>query len=238
MGGTLKKHQSIALRFTGAGPLKKIVVEGTGRGVIRGYTAAPDLDFSPAVPIPAQIKSALGVPGLLTVVRDQGGTSPYESRVELYSGEIGEDLACYFTESEHIPSAVSVGTIPAESGRGVAAAGGFLVQALSASGGSSSADEELKAAHTAIENLPPMTQMLWDTLSLENIAEKILGPGAYRILDYSPLSYTCSCSKKRLMGTLAKMDSGTISDFFQKENSVNVTCEYCKNVFTIQKADF
>ena len=52
---------------------------------------------------------------------------PYSGAVPLVSGEIAEDLANYFVQSEQIPSAVSLGVF-VSADQMVTAAGGFLVQ--------------------------------------------------------------------------------------------------------------
>ncbi|MBQ2259388.1 MAG: Hsp33 family molecular chaperone HslO, partial [Spirochaetales bacterium] len=60
---------------------------------------------------------------------DLGLKEPYVGQSNLISGEIGEDLAMYFTASEQTPSLVSLGVLVAPGGP-VLSAGGIVVQAM------------------------------------------------------------------------------------------------------------
>lgn len=55
------------------------------------------------------MSGVLGKEGFLTVFKDTGLEEPYQGVVKLRTGEIAEDLAAYFVESEQVPSAVGLG---------------------------------------------------------------------------------------------------------------------------------
>ena len=54
------------------------------------------------------MSGAVGKEGLLTVIKDLGAKEPYSGVVKLRTGEIAEDLAYYFAESEQIPTAMGL----------------------------------------------------------------------------------------------------------------------------------
>ena len=88
----------------------------------------------PAVLIPANSKGKLDVGGAigrgyLTVIKDLGLKEPYSGRVELQTGEIGDDLTYYFAASEQVPSSVGLGVLM-EKNNTVKQAGGFIVQLM------------------------------------------------------------------------------------------------------------
>ena len=128
MGSLMKKGQRVALKFEGNGPLKKILVEADHEGTVRGFVGVPEAEV-PFKDEKLNVSGALGSRGVLTVIKDLGLKEPYQGIVELMSGEIGEDLAFYYSESEQIPSAVGLGVFVEPDGR-VSAAGGFLIQTL------------------------------------------------------------------------------------------------------------
>jgi len=103
-------------------------VEADHDGTVRGFVGVPRAEV-PFKDEKLNVSGALGGGGLLTVMKDLGLKEPYRGVVKLLSGEIGEDIAFYFSESEQIPSAVGLGVFVEPDGT-VSAAGGFLVQTL------------------------------------------------------------------------------------------------------------
>ena len=153
MGALLKAGQRVALKFDGNGPLKKIIVEAESNGLLRGYVAEPHVDL-PLKAGKLDVASALGKDGLLTVIKDLRMKEPYQGIVQLFTGEIAEDLAFYLAESEQIPSAVGLGVF-VEPDRTVSAAGGFLIQSLP-----SVNEEVIDRLIERIPQLPPVTELL------------------------------------------------------------------------------
>ena len=128
LGALLEPDQRVALKFTGNGPLKKIIVEAEGDGTVRGYVEVPQVDLPPRNG-KFDVGGALGREGFLTITKDLRLKEPYNGVVKLYTGEIASDIAFYLTESEQIPSAVGLGVF-VETDGSVTASGGFLVQSL------------------------------------------------------------------------------------------------------------
>ena len=174
LGALLEPDQRVALKFTGNGPLKKIIVEAEGDGTVRGYVEVPQVDLPPRNG-KFDVGGALGREGFLTVTKDLRLKEPYNGVVKLYTGEIASDIAFYLTESEQIPSAVGLGVF-VETDGSVTASGGFLVQSLPP------ADEALiDSLAGRIENMPPITRQLKDG--------KDTGRPPGSRVRWSPLSY-------------------------------------------------
>lgn len=104
MAALLKTGQRIALKFEGNGPLRKILVEADKNGSVCGTVGVPSATL-PDVDGKLDLAGAIGRAGLLTVTKDLGMQETYPGVVELYSSEIGEDLAWYLTTSEQIQHA-------------------------------------------------------------------------------------------------------------------------------------
>lgn len=234
LGGTVKMRERIALKFEGNGPLQKILTESDGLGHIRGYVGNPTVDFTEGDTVPNQIKDSIGNAGLLSVTKDLGLKEPYTGTVHMVSGEIGEDIAYYLTDSEQIPSAVSVGAIPAADGKTVEVAGGFLIQSIPQEGGVTAKDEaNIEAITKIVEECDSTTTMLAQGKRPEEIAEILLAEVPFKVLDRVPLHYACSCSKERIEQGLKTLHNDQIQELIDEGHPVVVNCEFCKEQYTL-----
>ena len=224
MGAQLKDHQRVALKFEGNGPLKKIIVEADSEGVVRGYVGVPDAEI-PLNNRHIDVASAIGKAGFLTVTKDLRLKEPYKGVVQLYTSEIGEDLAYYLTESEQIPSAVGVGVFVESDGQ-ISAAGGFLIQSLPPAD-----DAAIEKLIGHIRKMPPLTELLRQHTSPEQLLEQIFQDIPTDLLGQHPLKYQCSCSKKRMEQALISLGSKELSQMLHEKHETIVTCEFCRTQY-------
>lgn len=229
MGALLKTRERVALMFEGNGPLRKIFIEAESNGAVRGYVRVPDVDLPPKDG-KIDVGGALGKAGLLTVTKDLNLKEPYKSVVQLYTGEIAEDLAYYLTESEQIPSAVGLGVFVEEDGE-VSAAGGFLVQSMP------TADEPtIERMIEGIQNLPPVTQILRKGDTPEALLKQLFNGIEYDILEKRELMFRCSCSKERVERALISLGREEIRSMMDEE-ALDVVCEFCRQPYVISRED-
>ena len=220
MGALLKRNQRVGIKFEGNGPLRKIIVEADSTGTVRGFVGVPDVAVS-LKNGKLDVGEALGTEGFLTVIRDEGLKEPYQGIVKLRTGEIAEDLAYYFTESEQIPSAVGLGVFVEPDGR-VSAAGGFFIQTLPR------ADD--KVIDTLIERLqdfPPVTTLLKDQKTPEDLLARIFEGFPYRILEKRELFLRCNCSRELIERVLISLGTSEIEGMLADEGEAHITCEFC-----------
>jgi molecular chaperone Hsp33 len=230
LGAMLKTGQRLALKFEGNGPLKKIIVEAESNGVVRGYVAAPHVHMVTEQG-KLDVAGALGRAGFLTITKDLGMKEPYRGMVQLYTSEIGEDIAYYLTESEQIPSAVGVGAFVEPDNR-VSAAGGFLIQTLPP------ADDELVDRLMAqMEQLPSITQLLHQGKSPEQLLEILFSGIPYTTLEKRALAFCCTCSREKVERTLISLGATEITDIIQREGEAGVTCEFCREAYPFSRAE-
>lgn len=75
------------------------------------------------------VGAAVGADGTLTLIRDLHMKDPYVGTVQLLGGEIAEDVAAYFVESEQVPTVCALGVL-LNRDQTVDVAGGYLLQLL------------------------------------------------------------------------------------------------------------
>jgi molecular chaperone Hsp33 len=221
MGALLKRRQRIALKFEGNGPLKKIIVEADNGGTVRGFVAVPEADI-PSKDGKLDVSGLLGNEGTLTVAKDLGLKEPYRGIVKLHTGEIAEDIAYYFLESEQIPSAVGLGVFVEPDGK-VSAAGGFLIQTIPP------VEEGLVDRIVKnIQGIPFITQMIREGKTPEDMLARIFSDIPYHVLGKQELSFRCTCSKERVERALIALGSDELKKFIAEQKETDVTCEYCR----------
>ncbi len=230
MAALMKTGQRVALRFEGNGPLKKILVEADSDGAVRGCIGAPEVHLeTPEGKL--DVGNALGRAGFLTVSKDLGMKEPYRGMVQLLSSEIAEDLALYLTESEQTPSAVGLGVFVEPDNR-VSAAGGFLIQSLPP------VDEALiDRLMERIEQLPPLTRLLHEGTTPEKLLDMLFAGIPYKTLEKRALAFRCSCSQEKIERAVVSLGSAEISDMIEREGGTEVTCEFCRQVWRLDRED-
>ncbi len=222
MSALMKRGQRVGLKFEGSGPLKKIVVEADNDGTVRGFVGVPDVEV-PFNDEKLNVAGALGREGSLTVFKDLGLKEPYRGIVKLLTGEIAEDIANYFAESEQIPSAVGLGVFVKPDGK-VTAAGGFLIQSLPPS--------EEGTVEQFIENIrkmPFVTDLLREGKTPEDILEIIFSGVPYHVLGKRNLSLRCACSRERIERVLISLGKEELEGIIAEQGETDVTCEFCRS---------
>ena len=224
LSATLKKETHlVTVRVQGDGPLGVVLASANGRGEVRGLVGDPRPAVQETVNGKINVAGAVGTSGRLTVVKDLGLKEPYNSTVELVSGEIGKDMAYYFARSEQQPSAVGLGVYVDRTGA-VEAAGGYLIQVL---GGL--ADDEVEAIEEKVARLPHPTTMIRAGETPEDMLARVFGTD-FRVLDRNATSFRCPCSRDRAERALILLGPAEIDEIKASQGSrdhADVTCEFC-----------
>lgn len=130
--------------------------------------------------------------GHFVTITDYGTGNPYTSTTPLVTGEIGEDLAYYLTESEQTPSAVGLNVLLDQEDK-VKVAGGFMLQVLPGA-----SDEEISRYEKRIQEMPAISSLLASENHIDALLAAIYGEEPYKRLAEEQLSFQCDCSKNAL----------------------------------------
>jgi molecular chaperone Hsp33 len=157
---------------------------------------------------------------------------PYTGAVNFRSGEIGDDLAYYLTESEQIPSAVGLG-VELCSGGGVKVAGGFLIQSLP-----SLKEADMDSIIANIGRLPSLSKFFAEGNAPEDILENLFRRVPYDVLFKTELSYSCPCSRDKVERVFLAMGREELQRLLDKKEKTEVVCDFCKKPYYFQHEDF
>ena len=119
--------------------------------------------------------------------------------IGLFSGEIADDLAMYFVESEQIPTACALGVLVGLD-QSVTAAGGYLIQLLPGAG-----EELITKIETGVRAMGSVSHALADGLDAQGLLQSVLADFELDILEKHPVEYRCSCSRERVSRALISM---------------------------------
>lgn len=225
MGSMMKgEKDKLTLQMKGDGPIGQMTVTVDSHGNVKGFPANPAVDIPRKYAGKLDVGGAVGR-GLLTVIMDLGLKEPYNGSVEIQTGEIGDDLAYYFTVSEQTPSAVGLGVM-VDTDSSVKHAGGFIIQIMP------DADEDTIAAiETKMAGAPPVTTMMEEGMTPEDILKYYLGDLGLVITETQPVRYYCGCSKEKVARALATICTQDLEDIINDGEEIEVKCYFCNSAY-------
>lgn len=230
MGSTLKdKGNTVTVNFRGDGPCGHLLAVSDYMGNVKGYVQNPTTDLPSKAGKP-DLKTAVGQ-GTLNVVKDTGEKEPYIGITKIVSGEIAEDIAKYYAESEQIPTVCSLGVKLDPKGK-VVAAGGILIQLLPFA-----AEETIAAIEAnldAISNASALFDEQPDNLSIAEIAFKGV---PFDVFDEYEVGYHCDCSRERMGRALLTLNPVDLYNMLVEDGKIEVGCQFCNNKFSFTGSD-
>ncbi|WP_366921464.1 Hsp33 family molecular chaperone HslO [Metallumcola ferriviriculae] len=226
MGNTLKGHETVTLRVLGDGPLGAVVAVADAQGAVRGYVQQPQVHLPIRQPDhKLDVGRAVGPNGMLHVTKNLAMREPYTGSVPLVSGEIGEDLAKYYLDSEQTPSAVSLGVL-VDTDNTVRAAGGYIVQLLP-----DAAEGVVAKLEQNIDNMGAVSRSIDGGMSAVEMLEKVLAGFDLKINEPQPVEFACACSKGKLEGILISLGASEIEEMIKEEKGAEVRCHFCNEQY-------
>lgn len=225
MGNALKGDgTSVTLQIKGGGPLGTILAVSDNLGNVRGTVDQPQVDLPLRPDGKLDVGSAVGCDGTLTVIRDLNMKEPYVGSVGLLGGEIAEDLAAYFVESEQIPTACGLGVL-VDRDQSVLAAGGYLIQLLPGAG-----EDVITKVEGGIMAAGSVTGLLREDDGPASLLRRVMPDFDLEILEESPIEYRCYCSRERMERALISLGRAELRSLIDEQGSAELCCQFCDNV--------
>lgn len=226
MGNALKEENaSLTPQIKCGGPLGTVLAVSDHLGNVRGYVQNPQVDLPLREDGKLDVGAAVGAEGTLTVIKDLGMKEPYIGSVGLLGGEIAEDLAAYFVESEQIPTACAMGVL-VDRDQSVRAAGGYIVQLLPGAG-----EDVIAKVEGGVLAAGPVTALLDQNADPEALLRTVLSDFEVEILETSPIGYQCYCSRDRVERALISMGVSELEDLLAEQGGCELGCQFCDQVY-------
>ena len=151
---------------------------------------------------------------------------PYIGSVGLLGGEIAEDLAAYFVESEQIPTACALGVL-VDRDQSVRAAGGYIIQLLPGAG-----EDVIAKVEGGVLAAGAVTGLLDRDSDPESLLRAVLSDFDVEVLERTPVAYRCSCSRDRVERALISMGVEELEDLLAEQGGCELGCQFCDKTYT------
>lgn len=222
MGNALKADgSSLTLQIKGGGPLGTVLAVSDNEGNVRGTVDHPQVDIPLRPDGKLDVGTAVGCDGTLTVMRDLNMKEPYVGSVGLLGGEIAEDLAAYFVESEQIPTACGLGVL-VDRDQSVLTAGGYLIQLLPGAG-----EDIITMVEGGIYAAGSVTELLKEDSDPESLLRRVMSDFELEILEKTPIEYKCFCSRERMERALISLGPEELKALIDEQGDATLTCRFC-----------
>lgn len=225
------KKDKLTLQMSGGGPAESLTVTAYSDGTVKGYIGNPNIDIPLNDKGKLDVGSAIGKKGNLTVIRDLGLKEPYVGQVPIYTGEVGDDLAYYFTVSEQTPSAVALGVL-VDTDYSIKASGGFIIQMMPG------ADELVADLLTyRLEEIDSITEMLSKGMNIEEIIKYIFEDMDLKIIDSLTPKFKCDCSRERVEKALISIGRKDLEEIYDDGKIEELKCHFCNKAYLFKHED-
>ncbi len=223
----LKGNDRISLSIKCSGPVKGLDVESNVYGEVRGFLKNSRIDIKN--PEKVESLSQFFGAGFLTVTKYlEDAKAPYSGQIMLEHGNIAEDLANYFLQSEQTPTGFKL-SINFDSKGEVFGAGGIFLQAMP-----NADDNKLIKAEEILQSMTD--QLFTDKTDPENLVQKYFNELDPVFLGNRRVEFFCRCSKKKMGNYVSKLPKKDIDDILAESSfPLEITCHHCNSVYGFSK---
>ncbi|AVQ34617.1 Hsp33 family molecular chaperone HslO [Staphylococcus kloosii] len=225
MGAMLKGDQKLTVTLDGQGPVGKVIADADAKGNVRGYVTNPQTHFPLNDIGKLDVSRAVGTNGSLTVVKDVGMKDYFSGSSPIVSGEVGDDFTYYFAKSEQVPSSVGLGVL-VNPDNSIKASGGFIIQVMPGA-----KDETITKLEDAINNMTPVSKLIDQGLSPEELLYEVLGESNVQILEELPTQFECNCGHDKFLNAIKGLGEAEINSMIEEDHGAEAECHFCRSKY-------
>ncbi|MFW7380920.1 MAG: Hsp33 family molecular chaperone HslO [Oligoflexus sp.] len=224
MASQMKEEQRLGLHFQGDGVINNIFAEASYEGAARAYCDHKQAELPAGA---SRIGEGLGQ-GRLDVIRTLPfQKDPYRGTVELYSGEVGDDIAFYLNQSQQIPAIVALTAIPDHEAYELC--GGYIVELMPGA-----TDATIEKLESIQQSMIQISKLIRAGATVEDLIAPILAAFDFEEIAH-PYSFyhQCVCSVDRMERALTVLGLEAVLDILAKNEEPVATCEFCGTQYQI-----
>jgi len=229
MGTMLKgEKETVTTTINGGGPIGTIMAVAKNNGEVKGFCGDNEIYLKYNDSNKLAVGMAVGNNGYLSITKDLHLKEKYTSKVQLRTGEIGDDFAYYFAYSEQRNTITSLGVL-VDTDYSIKSAGVLLIELLP-----NSTEEDIVYLEKIAKELKPISSVLEKNNNLKEYANSLFED--FIPLELKSLAYVCDCSKGRFLEGLLTLPKDELKDLI-KEDEIKIKCEFCDKEYIFKKED-
>ena len=167
---------------------------------------------------------------VVTVSADKPSAS-YQGIINIESPSFSKNIENYFEQSEQLPTRLF---LVANERQAV----GMLLQKMpsQAIGESQSGEEWAYWEHVSIL-LGSLTETELLTLDAKTLLHRLYHEEDIRLYDPRPIQFACRCTEEKMWAALRLMEKSEIEDILKLNHTIDITCDFCNNVYVFSKEE-
>lgn len=232
IGSSMKSEKDkLTIQIKADGPIGTMVTVANNKPIVKGYVANGVVDLPLNEFGKLDVSGAVGTNGFINVIKDIGLKDPYIGISPIISGEIADDFANYFVNSEQTNTAVALGVLVDKDG--VRKSGGYIITPMP-----DAKDEDILALEKSIYEAGAISRMLENNLTLEEIASKVTGDKKIKFIERNDNpKYECDCNKARMKNAFITIGKEEIKKILNEEGSAEMQCNFCNKKYIFEKEE-
>ncbi|QHX36267.1 Hsp33 family molecular chaperone HslO [Spiroplasma sp. BIUS-1] len=223
---SIKDGNKMTTNINGMGLGGSIIAEFQDKK-FRGYIQVPNFEIEKIEEDKGSpLSQVVGKQGFLQISRDNGGTEPYTSRVEIVSGEVNLDFMYYLQQSDQVNSLISSTVEIAEDGS-IKKACGIIIQMLPGF-----SDDDIDFIEEKVGSLDHLVKTLTGTTNYESLIKDICDDA--KILGVGELKFECTCNMEKVISSVKMLGEDDIKKIIEEGEVVEVVCDFCKKQYNVK----
>ena len=226
----VKGNDRIQLQIECGGPIKGISIESWACGAVRGYLLENPIKLDK--PLTTLDTSMLYGPGFITISRIlEGSKEPVSGTCMMQTGNLANDLAIFFNESEQTPTLFYISLDFDKKGR-IVGAGGLFIQALPGC-----SDDVLEKLQMHCKKLPSLGRAISEGNEISSYVTENFAAFSPRLLETSHIGFSCPCSREHFEGYLSRLPQKEKEEILQGTFPLELECFNCGSVYSFTKSE-
>ena len=230
LASTVKNNDRIQLQIECGGPIKGLSVEAWASGAVRGYLANNPIPL--AKPVESFDTSMLYGPGFLSISKIlEGSKAPFTGQIMMEYGNLANDLALYFRQSEQTPTLFYLSIDFDRKGRAWGA-GGLFLQALPGC-----SDEILSDLQDKAAKLRGLGRSLSEGMGIREYTESRFADYGIQHEAHFPVGFSCPCSRDNFRNYLKGLPEGERKAIREGSFPLVLECFNCGTDYSFEKSE-